>query len=150
MPLNSSPVTTSVHALEAKVHATSKTAPHEHTHSHTHKHEHMSSHEAHDETIAHASKAHEGQAHEHKHTHTHSSQLYVDTALLGGVVPSNRAQVQPLIRAGVVGFKCFMIHSGLDEFPHVVVCLITSTLITCTLARSLLTHSHANGARLFL
>lgn len=24
-----------------------------------------------------------------------------------------------MIKAGVVGFKCFLIHSGVDEFPHV-------------------------------
>lgn len=24
-----------------------------------------------------------------------------------------------MIRAGVAGFKCFLIHSGVDEFPHV-------------------------------
>ena len=25
-----------------------------------------------------------------------------------------------MIWAGVAGFKCFLIHSGVDEFPHVV------------------------------
>ena len=24
-----------------------------------------------------------------------------------------------MVRAGVRGFKCFLIHSGVDEFPHV-------------------------------
>lgn len=24
-----------------------------------------------------------------------------------------------MIQAGVAGFKCFLIHSGVDEFPHV-------------------------------
>lgn len=24
-----------------------------------------------------------------------------------------------MLKAGVVGFKCFLIHSGVDEFPHV-------------------------------
>lgn len=24
-----------------------------------------------------------------------------------------------MIRAGVAGFKCFLIHSGVEEFPHV-------------------------------
>lgn len=27
-----------------------------------------------------------------------------------------------MIRAGVAGFKCFLIHSGVDEFPHVADC----------------------------
>ena len=28
-------------------------------------------------------------------------------------------ELQPMIHAGVCGFKCFLIHSGVDEFPHV-------------------------------
>lgn len=24
-----------------------------------------------------------------------------------------------MVEAGVAGFKCFLIHSGVDEFPHV-------------------------------
>lgn len=24
-----------------------------------------------------------------------------------------------MVQAGVAGFKCFLIHSGVDEFPHV-------------------------------
>lgn len=27
-----------------------------------------------------------------------------------------------MIHAGVAGFKCFLIHSGVDEFPHVTDC----------------------------
>ncbi len=44
----------------------------------------------------------------------------VDVALWGGVVPGNVAELSPLIERGVRGFKCFLIHSGVDEFPHVV------------------------------
>ena len=28
-------------------------------------------------------------------------------------------ELRPMIQAGVAGFKCFLIHSGVDEFPHV-------------------------------
>ena len=45
--------------------------------------------------------------------------LYVDTAFWGGVVPGNTGELAKLWKAGVVGFKCFMIHSGVDEFPNV-------------------------------
>jgi allantoinase len=45
--------------------------------------------------------------------------LNVDCAYLGGVVPNNAAQLEPLIDAGVSGFKCFLIHSGIDDFPNV-------------------------------
>lgn len=28
-------------------------------------------------------------------------------------------ELKPMLNAGVVGFKCFLIHSGVDDFPHV-------------------------------
>ncbi|HKP68343.1 MAG TPA: allantoinase AllB [Pyrinomonadaceae bacterium] len=43
----------------------------------------------------------------------------VDVAFWGGVVPGNVAELAPLVGRGVRGFKCFLIHSGVDEFPHV-------------------------------
>jgi len=45
--------------------------------------------------------------------------LSVDAAFWGGVVPGNLAELRPLAEDGVVGFKCFLTHSGLDEFPNV-------------------------------
>ncbi|MEP7274224.1 MAG: allantoinase AllB, partial [Acidobacteriota bacterium] len=46
-------------------------------------------------------------------------QCSVDVAFWGGVVPGNVAELRPLLENGVRGFKCFLIHSGVDEFPHV-------------------------------
>lgn len=43
----------------------------------------------------------------------------VDVAFWGGVVPGNVDELAPLVERGVRGFKCFLIHSGVDEFPHV-------------------------------
>ena len=43
----------------------------------------------------------------------------VDVGFWGGVVPGNTSELAPLLAAGVVGFKCFLIHSGVDEFPNV-------------------------------
>jgi allantoinase len=43
----------------------------------------------------------------------------VDVGFLGGVVPGNTAQLAGLHWAGVVGFKCFLSPSGVDEFPSV-------------------------------
>jgi len=68
MPLNSSPVTTTVDALRAKVAAA-------------------------------------------------AGQCAVDVAFWGGAVPGNADSIGPLLEAGVVGFKCFLIDSGLPEFP---------------------------------
>jgi allantoinase len=46
-------------------------------------------------------------------------QCYVDVGFWGGVVPGNTTELASLLKAGVVGFKCFLIHSGVDEFPNV-------------------------------
>ncbi len=46
-------------------------------------------------------------------------ECYVDVGFWGGVVPGNTPELSALMEAGVVGFKCFLIHSGVDEFPNV-------------------------------
>jgi allantoinase len=46
-------------------------------------------------------------------------QCSVDVAFWGGVVPGNTSELAPMVERGVSGFKCFLIHSGVDEFPHV-------------------------------
>ncbi len=44
---------------------------------------------------------------------------WTDVAFWGGVVPGNVSALAALAEAGVVGFKCFLIHSGVEEFPNV-------------------------------
>jgi allantoinase len=46
-------------------------------------------------------------------------QCAIDVAFWGGVIPGNTADLAPLLRAGVRGFKCFLIDSGVPEFPNV-------------------------------
>ncbi|XP_069474238.1 allantoinase, mitochondrial-like [Ambystoma mexicanum] len=46
-------------------------------------------------------------------------QCFVDMAFWGGVVPENQAELRPMLKAGIPGFKCFLISSGVDEFPCV-------------------------------
>jgi allantoinase len=46
-------------------------------------------------------------------------QSFVDVGFWGGVVPGNTSELAGLMESGVVGFKCFLIHSGVDEFPNV-------------------------------
>ncbi|HEY0616514.1 MAG TPA: allantoinase AllB [Kribbella sp.] len=48
---------------------------------------------------------------------TAETQAYVDVGFWGGAIPGNVAQLRPLNEAGVFGFKCFLLHSGVDEFP---------------------------------
>ena len=70
MPLNSSPVTTSVEALNAKLQAS-------------------------------------------------RGKLYVDCGFYAGLIPRNASELVPLLDAGVLGVKAFLIDSGIDEFPPV-------------------------------
>ncbi len=70
MPLNSSPVTTTVKAFEQKLLAAQKS-------------------------------------------------LHTNCGFWGGVIPGNETEIEPLIKKGVLGFKAFLTHSGIDEFPNV-------------------------------
>jgi allantoinase len=70
MPLNSSPVTTTINAFDEKLSAA-------------------------------------------------KNKLHTNVGFWGGVVPGNSNKIEPLIQQGVLGFKAFLIHSGIDEFPNV-------------------------------
>ncbi|CAG7846420.1 Allantoinase [Serendipita indica DSM 11827] len=48
-----------------------------------------------------------------------NGQCWADVAFWGGVIPGNQDDLRPLLDAGVKGFKCFLINSGVEEFPHV-------------------------------
>jgi allantoinase len=47
------------------------------------------------------------------------AQCHVDVAFWGGVVPGNAGALDALVDAGVRGFKCFLVPSGVEEFPAV-------------------------------
>ncbi len=70
MPLNSSPVTTTVQAFHQKIAAT-------------------------------------------------KNKLHTNVGFWGGVVPGNDGEIEGLIDCGVLGFKAFLTHSGIDDFPNV-------------------------------
>lgn len=69
MPLNSSPVTTTVKAFDEKIAAT-------------------------------------------------KNKLHTNVGFWGGVIPGNENEIEGLIERGVLGFKAFLTHSGIDEFPN--------------------------------
>ncbi len=46
-----------------------------------------------------------------------AGQCWVDVAFWGGAIPGNADALRALHEAGVVGFKCFLIDSGVPEFP---------------------------------
>src|ERR1051325_7787375 len=50
---------------------------------------------------------------------TARDECFVDVGFWGGVVPGNTAELAPMFAGGVVGFKCFLVPSGVDEFEHV-------------------------------
>ncbi|PJJ54886.1 allantoinase AllB [Hymenobacter chitinivorans] len=45
-------------------------------------------------------------------------QLHTNVGFWGGIVPGNAAEVEGLIARGVLGFKAFLTHSGIDDFPN--------------------------------
>jgi allantoinase len=46
-------------------------------------------------------------------------QCRVDWAAWGGVVHDNPEEIEVLAQAGVLGFKCFLVHPGIEEFSMV-------------------------------
>ncbi len=70
MPLNSSPVTTSVAAFDKKLKALDR-------------------------------------------------KLHTNCGFWGGIIPGNEHEIEGLIDRGVLGFKAFLTHSGIEEFPNV-------------------------------
>ena len=50
---------------------------------------------------------------------TARNDCFVDVGFWGGVVPGNTPELARMFAAGVVGFKCFLVPSGVDEFQHV-------------------------------
>jgi allantoinase len=74
---------------------------------------------------------------------------YVDVGFWGGVVPGNAAELTPLTRAGVLGFKCFLSPSGVDEFGHVSAQDLRAALaVLANLDRPLLVHAELPEALL--
>jgi allantoinase len=59
-----------------------------------------------------------------------SGQCHVDWMAWGGVVSDNQEHIESLAAAGVPGFKCFLIHPGIDGF----------TIVTETELRAALPH----------
>src|SRR5437762_10843517 len=43
---------------------------------------------------------------------------WVDVGLWGGAVPGNAPALRDMVREGALGFKCFLVDSGVPEFRH--------------------------------
>ena len=46
-----------------------------------------------------------------------TGKCFVDVGFWGGSIPGNVGDLKALHDEGVFGFKCFLLHSGVDEFP---------------------------------
>jgi allantoinase len=68
--------------------------------------------------------------------------VHVDVGFWGGAVPAHLADLAALHEAGVFGFKCFLLDSGVPEFPHVSAAgLETAMTETARLGALLLVHA---------
>ena len=47
------------------------------------------------------------------------NKLNVNCGFYAGLVPNNVNDLEDLLKSGVLGIKCFLTHSGIDEFPNV-------------------------------
>jgi allantoinase len=48
-----------------------------------------------------------------------AGQCHVEVGFWGGVVPGNSGELEGLLEEGVLGFKAFLVPSGVEEFPSV-------------------------------
>jgi allantoinase len=73
--------------------------------------------------------------------------VYVDVGFWGGAVPGNLGELRGLREGGVYGFKCFLLHSGVDEFGHLTPAELAEVLpVLRELDAPLLVHAEDAGA----
>mgnify|MGYP003575200289 FL=1 len=78
-----------------------------------------------------------------------SRKALVDFGLWGGLVPENLGELESLHTRGVVGFKAFMSHSGIDDFQRVSDAVLAIGLkIAARLGRGALVGVHAESQEL--
>lgn len=54
--------------------------------------------------------------------------MHVNVGFYGGLIPGNLEDIDALAAAGVLGIKCFLTHSGIDDFPNIPVELLSKAL----------------------
>ncbi len=67
-----------------------------------------------------------------------AGRMAVDVAFWGGAVPENLGALAQLLQAGVVGVKCFLAPSGIDEFGHLDAAQLEAALAELAAAGGLL------------
>ncbi|HLM74088.1 MAG TPA: allantoinase AllB, partial [Polyangiaceae bacterium] len=72
--------------------------------------------------------------------------LWVDVGLWGGAVSGNAKELRPMIAEGALGFKCFLIESGVPEFSHVTAAELEEAMLELRgSAAPLLVHAELPG-----
>jgi allantoinase len=72
---------------------------------------------------------------------------HIDYGLWGGVIPGNTSEFESMVAAGVLGFKAFTCHSGVDEFPMATRADIDRAMpVLADLGVPLLVHAELEGA----
>ncbi|MFZ0909468.1 MAG: allantoinase AllB [Candidatus Acidiferrales bacterium] len=75
-----------------------------------------------------------------------AGKLWVDTGFWGGVIPGNAEELLTLWNDGVFGFKCFLVPSGVDEFPQALETDLRAALpILAEMGAPLLVHAELPG-----
>ncbi len=77
-----------------------------------------------------------------------AGKCWVDVAFWGGAVPGGEASLRPMHDAGVIGFKCFLLDSGVPEFPPLEVAELRSVLGTLAAVDALLIVHAEDGAEI--
>ncbi|HVF60744.1 MAG TPA: allantoinase AllB [Thermoanaerobaculia bacterium] len=76
-----------------------------------------------------------------------AGRCWVDVGFWGGVVPGNEGELSALWEAGALGFKAFLVPSGVEEFPSVEESDLASALpILAGLGAPLLVHAELPGS----
>ncbi|MEK6565837.1 MAG: allantoinase AllB [Bacteroidota bacterium] len=79
--------------------------------------------------------------------HASKGKLWVDCGFYGGLIPGNTNELKPLMDAGVLGVKAFLVHSGIDEFPNATEADLHSGMPVIAKAKiPLLVHCELSGA----
>ena len=77
---------------------------------------------------------------------TARNNCFIDVGFWGGVVPGNTDELARMFEAGVVGFKCFLVPSGVDEFQHVTEENLREAMpVLTTLGALLIVHAELPG-----
>ena len=73
--------------------------------------------------------------------------LHVNCGFYGGLIPSNYDDLTALMEAGVFGIKCFLTHSGIDDFPNVTEAdLVKAMPLIAQFGLPILAHCELDGA----